>query len=397
MSIRHVLRDEQWPWWLPLAFGGTTIAAAVIVLVQRDALFPPTLATLAGLVIITPCLVDFTGWMLPRPIYGITVLAGVAALAVWQPVEVDLSVLLLYLMVGEVAAIAGMALSVTTAVVSAALIVVLDLNDAVGGPWIWAIGIAVCWQVGLTLRVFQQALIRERELRVERTAQAALAERQRIAREVHDVVGHSLSVTMLHVTAARHALTSDGDVAEAVDALSEAEQVGRQAMSDIRRTVGLLTATTGPADAMPGAADIPALLDDLTAAGADVTYRIHGDVGAVPAADGLGLYRIVQESLANVVKHAPGARVVAELDLLAEPARLTIRNTLPAGPVEPALGPAANGGAGLPGMRQRAELLDGRLTAGPEDDEWLVSLTFPNCGSGGGGDAGRGHPAAAGR
>ncbi|ONF61744.1 sensor histidine kinase, partial [Amycolatopsis keratiniphila] len=120
-------------------------------------------------------------------------------------------------------------------------------------------------------------------------------ERQRIAREVHDVVGHSLSITLLHLTGARHALQQDRDVDEAIEALTEAEQVGRAAMADIRRTVGLLADSPSGSAPLPGVEDIATLVERTRSAGLAVRYTQEGDLGRVGASEGLGLYRIVQE------------------------------------------------------------------------------------------------------
>ena len=96
------------------------------------------------------------------------------------------------------------------------------------------------WLVGYLMHIQQQLLIKQQQAQALLAEHAAADERRRIAREVHDVIAHSLSVTLLHTTAARRGLQEDRDVDDAVDALEQAEQLGRQAMADIRRTVGLL-------------------------------------------------------------------------------------------------------------------------------------------------------------
>ena len=139
---------------------------------------------------------------------------------------------------------------------------------------------------------------------------------------MHDVIAHSLSVTLLHVTGARHALQQDRDIDDAVGALSDAERLGRQAMADIRRTVGLLEAgrTNGSSPTMtpePGIADIPELINDFVQAGLPITLRTDGEPDQVSAAVGLALYRITQESLANIAKHAPASK--AQVGLVISP------------------------------------------------------------------------------
>lgn len=160
-----------------------------------------------------------------------------------------------------------------------------------------------------------------------------------------------------------------------VESLAEAERLGRQSLDDIRRTVGLLQdATAGVAPPLPGADDIPALVEQYRAGGLPVAYDAHGPLASIPPATGLALYRIIQESLANVVKHAPGASVHVALDSGAA-IRLSVRNSLTAH------SSATNGsGHGLGGMRERAELLGGRLQARPVGGDWLVECVIPAAG-----------------
>jgi signal transduction histidine kinase len=202
---------------------------------------------------------------------------------------------------------------------------------------------------------------------------AATDERSRIARELHDVIAHSMSVTMLHITAARMALERDR-ASDALDALQEAERQGRASLNDVRRTVGLLGQDDGAvAPPAPGVGDLPKLVGDFRAAGLDVGLHISGEVGEIPAATGLSLYRIVQESLTNIAKHAPGASATVDLDLTGT-IRLVISNT----PVNgtPAA-PAEGGGLGIRGMVERATSLGGQLHAGPAGDGWAVELVAP--------------------
>ena len=119
-----------------------------------------------------------------------------------------------------------------------------------------AIGILLGMFVGVLLQYQRRFLYQERENQAIRSGKAADEERRRIAREVHDVIAHSLSITLLHLTAARRALQTDDDPTEAVEALVEAERLGRQAMADIRRTVGMLDAGPAQMAPEPGAADI---------------------------------------------------------------------------------------------------------------------------------------------
>jgi signal transduction histidine kinase len=186
--------------------------------------------------------------------------------------------------------------------------------------------------------------------------------------EVHDVIAHSLSITLLHLTGARRGLQQDGDIDEALDALEQAEQLGRQAMGDIRRTVGLLDAGPTRTKPEPGIDDIAVLVTDFNRAGLTVDLVTDGATERVSAAAGLALYRIAQESLANIAKHAPESTAAIRLTISRRTAELSVTNRLPTRVA--AHTPSA--GRGLTGMRQRIELLDGAIDVGPIDDEWRV-------------------------
>ena len=216
---------------------------------------------------------------------------------------------------------------------------------------------------------------RQRDLLVQlRVAQRGLAqraqaeERTRIARELHDVIGHSLTVSLMHVSAARLALDEDRAVAER--ALAEAERLGRASLDEVRHTVGLLREQDGSESTapLPGGAEVEDLLAQFRAAGAQVYATIDPSLAEVPRTVGLAAYRIVQESLTNAVKHAPGAGVVVRADVDADAVRLTVES---AGP------PRSGTGLGVLGMRERAESLGGSCTAGPGGAGWLVRAELP--------------------
>jgi signal transduction histidine kinase len=236
---------------------------------------------------------------------------------------------------------------------------------------IWAAAMVVSLDIGFVIRSQQLRIESQEREHAAREQQAVLEERQRIAREVHDVVAHSLSVTMLHLTAARRDLEDGGDTADAVEALREAERVGRQAVSDVRRTVGLLGDGNAAEPPAPTVEDIEVLVADFRGAGMDVTLTTQGDLSQVPPATGLGLYRLVQESLTNVARHCPAAAASVALDLESDPGRLTVRNRVPDDAVR------GDGGSGLGGMAQRAELLGARLSAGRRGSEWVVQVDLP--------------------
>jgi len=238
------------------------------------------------------------------------------------------------------------------------------------------------WIAGVTLTAAFSLLIRrDRDLlRQLRWAQAGLAEqaraqeRNRIARELHDVIGHTLTVSLLHVQGARLAVRHDP--ADAERALAEAERLGRECLAEVRVTVGMLReddAAGGPAGGrapLPGAGGLPALVEQYRSAGADVTLTVEGDTAGLPATIGLAVYRIAKEALTNAAKHAPGAPT--EIRLTVSPGAVTLTADSRAAP-----GRGNGTGLGMVSMRERAESVGGRCEAGPGGRGWLVHATLP--------------------
>jgi signal transduction histidine kinase len=214
--------------------------------------------------------------------------------------------------------------------------------------------------------------------RRELAEQAMLEERRRIARDVHDFVGHGLAAVMLQVTSARHVLRRDPDAAE--EALRAAEDVGRRSMRELRRTVSLLRSDpeldpAHPAPPVPMADEIPALVEEARGGGLDVELRMSGDPAGLEPGVGLALYRIAQEALANAVRHAPRARTVLEVGVGDREASLVADTVGPVAPAPP--GEGERHGYGLVGMRERAAALGGELSAGPTVEGWRVSCRVP--------------------
>jgi signal transduction histidine kinase len=245
------------------------------------------------------------------------------------------------------------------------------------GVGIWIVGVAFPWLIGRAVHRQAQLATALEATRRELAEQAMLEERRRIARDVHDFVGHGLAAVMLQVTSARHVLRRDPDAAE--EALRAAEDVGRRSMRELRRTVAVLR--SGDEDGalaapVPTANEIPALAEEARAGGLDVELHVAGDLAELEPGVGLALHRIAQEALANAARHAPHARTVLEIDVGDEEATL-VANTV--GPVTPVT-PAADGerrSYGVVGMRERASALGGELSAGPTVDGWRLSCRLP--------------------
>ena len=215
------------------------------------------------------------------------------------------------------------------------------------------------WLVGVLVRGRRQAVsMAARTAALQRQAeQAAVAERARIARELHDIIAHHLSVVVLHAAGARASGGADPAT------LEEIEHSGRQALTETRRLFGVLREPgeqTGRAP-QPGISELPALAGSLRAAGLEVSLSIDGDHAALPPAVNVSAYRIVQEALTNVLKHAGPAH--AEVTVGCADSAVTIEVT-DDGPGSPVL-PALTGGQGLAGMRERVAVFGGDLRAGP--------------------------------
>jgi signal transduction histidine kinase len=240
---------------------------------------------------------------------------------------------------------------------------------------IWILGILFPW-------VIARAVVRQSELtaqleatRRELAAQALLEERRRIARDVHDLVGHGLAAVMLQITSARHVLRRDPDAAE--EALRSAEELGRRSMGELRGTVALLRRDdeSGVSPPLPSAGEIAALVDRARAGGLAVELRMRGDVTRVAPGVGVALYRIAQEALANAARHAPLARTVLVLELTDGHVELVADTTGPTTAAPP--GERERPRYGLIGMRERTAALRGEFAAGPTPEGWRVTCRLP--------------------
>ena len=381
---RHGL---AYPWWVPVLSIVGQVACVVGGLALRDALWPPEPIVLTVVLVLWPSLTQLViGRLVPWWLEGLSV----AAAAVWLLSDavtgtgtIDTAPALLALLTAEIVAREGVRLGVAIGVLSTVTIGVVAGTTSLTGEPVHLLDVLLGFVIGSMLRSQMRALTAERAARVGERQRATLAERERIAREIHDLVAHSLSVTLLHITGARHALrdadpASGGasgsvDLAEVDAALADAEQVGRQAMADIRQTVSTLTDGPAATQALPGAADIRGLVSQMELAGLPVEYAEDGDPSMLAHGTGLGLYRIAQESLANIAKHAPGATAQVRFSVDPRRARLTVRNALP----RTATAPADETGSGLAGMRARATQLGATLVAGPDGSDWVVDVRLP--------------------
>jgi len=256
----------------------------------------------------------------------------------------------------------------------ATVLVVVRLSDVVS---VWdvlffvaSVGTAaVALGFAVRIRRAQLAVLRERAVRLEierdqRSRLAAANERARVAREMHDILGHSLSVIITLADGGAYA--SDAAPERGKEALRLIGDAGRSSLAELRRMLGVLREqadepTLAP---QPGVADLEPLCRQIRAAGPQIEYRSSGAVDTLDVGVQLAAYRIVQEALTNTLKHAgPHTRIQLALRVDGPRLRITVRDTGPPAGERPV--PPAGEGHGVVGMRERAALYGGTVTAGP--------------------------------
>jgi signal transduction histidine kinase len=240
-----------------------------------------------------------------------------------------------------------------------------------------------------------ELLAQREQLQSEHRRADLLDERARIAREIHDVLAHSLGALGIQIQAARAVLTDHADIDRANEILTAAQRMAAEGLVETRRAVHALRAGTLPLDEeLAQVSDTHARRYQVTA-----SFGTGGAPAPLPPDAALALLRVAQESLVNAAKHAAGQRVAVRLDYGEANIRLTVRNDLapgtsPANSTSRAPGTATstspeagtrggpavgtvNGGYGLTGMRERLRLLNGTLQAGPRDSQWVVTAEIP--------------------
>ncbi|MUL66337.1 two-component sensor histidine kinase [Mycobacterium sp. CBMA 234] len=371
---RRALVPYDYPFTVPMVMYSGTVLAIGAAAIQRD-FTRPWLLIVASALALTPITTFIVAGVKPVPLLAAACsVTAVAVLLSWPPISNDAAPCLLLFVLGEVFALGSWRDGLIVAAASAVLLFAASRTGHLGTPMLYVVFLPLAAMIGRILQLQQRLVLEERARQASLSEQAAADERRRIAREIHDVIAHSLSVTMLHLTGARRALQEDDDVDDAVDALLDAERLGRQAMSDIRHTVGLLSAGEAQplrATPEPDISDIPDLVASFAAAGLKVDSRIDADPTVLTAGVGLALFRVTQESLANIAKHAPESAVQVRLCHDNGIADLSVHNDLPDD------APEVKPGAGLPGMRQRIEMLGGEFHAGPEPTGWTVQARVP--------------------
>jgi signal transduction histidine kinase len=253
-----------------------------------------------------------------------------------------------------------------------------SVGTYVGFPLLLAIGLLFGRsRADYRIRAEQAAALLEqqKQLQAEQRRADVLDERARLAREIHDVLAHSLGALGIQIQMARALITDRDDTEGALEALSAAQRMASDGLVETRRAVHALRTDTLP------------LHQELAKAAAEHAARQHvlvhcdieGEPRPVPPDATVALLRTAQESLVNAAKHAPGAEVEVNLVYSADAVRLAIVNDLADGPPPDAVPrmQTVDGGYGLTGMRERMKLLRGTLEAGPVGNRWVVAAEIP--------------------
>ncbi|MBO1335777.1 sensor histidine kinase [Streptomyces sp. VRA16 Mangrove soil] len=241
-------------------------------------------------------------------------------------------------------------------------------------PWLTtaAIAIGLCLS-GYVLRLdaeargnAQRLLVQERAARVAEAESAALAERSRIAREIHDVLAHSLSAQLVHLEAARLLIERGADREQILDRVVAARGMARDGLSETRQALSALRGEMTP---------LEDFLKELTGSADGATLTVEGERRPLTVEASQAVRRVAQEALTNVRKHAPGAKTAMRLEYRPTEVTLEIRDSGASRPHEELT--VSGSGYGLLGMRERAELLGGTLDAGPYEEGFVVTLKVP--------------------
>jgi signal transduction histidine kinase len=359
------------PWWTVYAFSAVAIAPAVAVLIDSNSSLP-WIVVLACLAIAVGATIadEFLG-PVPEPLLE---LIGIGALVPIVLTGGNRMVLIIaWTLVFQGAAFGSIVASVVTLAASFGLVALATLADPGLAVWPFALGcMFVAWLTGLGTKQTVSLVRHLRDTELILAEEATREERRRLAREVHDLIAHSMTVTLLHVNGARLALRDEPEAAD--EALHRAERVGRASLDDLRRTVRLLSESSDPtlANTVDLTEDLMRLREGFSGGGTQITLQVTGDTESLPPFVALTVFRIVQESLTNAARHAAGSCVFTRIDVADERITMRIENSMGSGIEHPG-GP----GRGLRGMFERATLLGGHLEAGPTKEGWLVTGWVP--------------------
>ncbi len=401
-----LVRPSTYRRWVFLILGGAVLVPFVLLaMMVLPALLPEAVGRRPLLMVVVTLAIVFAAMVVMSFIPAVRVIEGTAArellgdevpehaarpAASWESRGRFAGWFVLHLLAGGLVGVLTLALPPAAAVsfavpfTGSTQVLGIPLRFAAGwaGLWVPALGLAgllllahLVAGCGALLRRLATPLLgptaAERLAELERRTEQ-LAERNRLARELHDSVGHALSVVTIQAGAAGRVLDSDLEFARR--ALGAIEESARAALTDLDHVLGLLREERRDAAPQWTLADLPRLLDKTRLAGVAVESTVEGPVADLPPAVSREAYRIVQEGLTNVLRHA--GKVPAVLRLVAADDGLELELSNPvAGPAGRA--PRSGGGHGLSGMRERVTVLRGRMTAGADGGRWRVSVRIP--------------------
>ncbi|MFE3854775.1 sensor histidine kinase [Streptomyces griseorubiginosus] len=297
-------------------------------------------------------------------LYGVLLVIAVAAQAA------DFGVIALVLWCGcAITALERLPIAAALPVTAVALALYAAVND---DGWLTTVattaGLALA---GYVLRLdaeargsAQRLLTQERAARAAEAESVALAERARIAREIHDVLAHSLSAQLVHLEAARLLIEGGADRDQILERVVAARGMAREGLAETRQALSALRGDMTP---------LEDFLSQLVGTADGTEAIISGERRPLPAEASQAVRRVAQEALTNVRKHAPGAKVRMRLEYGEDQVTLVVRDS----GGSPGELTATGGGYGLRGMRERAELLGGSLDAGPDEEGFVVTLKVP--------------------
>jgi signal transduction histidine kinase len=355
------------------------VDAAIAVLLFAGALLEVSLEDLPGPVVAKVAAVSLTtlplAWRTAAPVAAVGLTTGGFALAVVLGFPVDESLvptfapLIAVYSVGVHSGAQGLAAGALTGVAAFSVAVAADPGGQISDVVLSAAAMLAALAVGRAVRAMGfetdtlEARAAELELeRDEKARTAVAAERARIARELHDVIGHSISVMGVQAGAVRRVLAPE--LQREREALLAVERTGRDAVTEMRRLLGFLRAddeNASPTEPPPTLKRLDDLVAEMRLAGLDVELRVEGELDDLSAGRTLAAFRILQEAFTNALRHAPGAHVRAVLRRT--PRELQIEVVDDGNARSPVSSDA--GGYGLVGMRERVALYDGTLEAGP--------------------------------
>ena len=208
----------------------------------------------------------------------------------------------------------------------------------------------------------------------EAAARRSSEERLRIARELHDIIGHSLGTIAVQAGVGRHLMDTEPE--KAADALDSIAKISRDSLDEVRSVVAALRDDEPPYRPAPSLTDLPDLIETVRITGLAVELNLPDDLEAIPRQAGAAVYRITREALTNVVRHAHASTASVQVDHHDGRIEVAIRDD--GGGAGNGRGPDSGGGHGITGMRERAEALGGSLSAGPANDGgFLVTASLP--------------------